>query len=250
MIRKLLSLFNKVIRLPLVKKIDDKREERRRKEVLTLYKEKGYLDAYSEHTDIRVKRNSKEAVGGMWEKVGKHQFDFLVNNGLLPHHRLLDIGCGTLRGGRHFIKYLSAEKYTGIDISTKAIEYSKHFVEREGLSEKEPRLLVSRNKDLRFKEFDGEVFDYLLAQSVFTHLKPEHIEECFRYITRIMNQDSVFFFTFFEGLEFKQTSLKDFQYPFSFFKSIADKYGFNLKDCSEDYKHPRGQHMARSWFPT
>lgn len=238
MSRKLLSLAKKVLKRLLGKSKCDKRIER-------LYKREGYLDAYSEHTNIRVERDPHVAVGGMWEEIGKLQFDFLVNNGLQPHHRLLDIGCGTLRGGRHFIKYLNAGNYSGIDISPEAIEYGKQLVEQEGLSEKQPRLLVSRNKDLRFQEFDGEVFDYLLAQSVFTHLKPEHIEECFQYIGRIMNQDSIFFFTFSaEALEFKQTGLKGFRYPFSFFQSLADEYRFNLKDRSRDYEHPRGQHMA------
>jgi SAM-dependent methyltransferase len=209
-----------------------------------LYNKKGYLDAYSEHTDIRVERDPHSAVGGMWEVTGRLQFDFLVNNGLKPHHRLLDIGCGTLRGGRHFIQYLNPRNYSGIDISPKAIEYGQKLVEQEGLSDKKPRLLVSRNKDLKFKEFDGEVFDYVLAQSVFTHLKPEHVEECFQHIGRIMKQESVFFFTYNEAGEFIQTGLKDFRYPFSFFQSLAEKYGFDLKDRSKDYEHPRGQHMA------
>ena len=56
-------------------------------------------------------------IGGHWEALGKLQFDYLVANGLKPGHRLLDIGCGTLRGGRHFIRYLAPGGYTGIDIS-------------------------------------------------------------------------------------------------------------------------------------
>jgi len=210
-----------------------------------LYKGEDFLDAYREHTDTRVECDPHAAVGGMWEEIGRLQFEFLVNNGLRPDQRLLDIGCGTLRGGRHFIKYMNAGNYSGIDISPKAIEYGKHLVAQEGLSEKQPRLQVSRNKDLRFEEFDGEVFDYLLAQSVFTHLKPEHIEECFEHIGRIMKQDSIFFFTFNrEDREFKQIGLKDFGYPFAFFQRLADEHGFDVRDRSADYSHPRGQHMA------
>ena len=232
-----LSLFNKARKRYLGWLRSDKRIEK-------MYKKEDYLNAYSKHTDYRVERDPYSAVGGMWEEIGKLQFDFLVNNSLQPNHRLLDIGCGTLRGGRHFIKYLKAEKYSGIDISPKTIEYGKQLVKQEGLAEKQPRLLVSNNKDLTFREFDGEIFDYLLAQSVFTHLKPESIYECFQNIGRIMSQDSVFFFTFKEASEFKQTGLKDFCYPFSFFQSLADKYGFNLMDLSGEYKHPRGQRTA------
>lgn len=39
------------------------------------------------------------AVGGMWDEIGKLQFEFMVKQGLKPHHKFLDIGCGSLRGG-------------------------------------------------------------------------------------------------------------------------------------------------------
>ncbi len=235
--RDLSSLAKKVLRRLAGKSRSDRETER-------LYETKSYLDAYSEHTDLRVERDPQAAVGGMWEEIGILQFDFLVDSGLQPHHRLLDIGCGTLRGGRHFIKYLDAGNYTGTDISPKAIEYAKQLVESEDLSDKQPRLLLNRNKDLRFEEFDEEAFDYLLAQSVFTHLKPEHIEECFQHLGRIMHQASIFFFTFNEAAEFEQSDLKGFRYPLSFFRSLADRNGFELRDRSEDYEHPRGQRMA------
>jgi SAM-dependent methyltransferase len=230
-----LSLFNKARKRYLGWLRSDKRIEK-------MYEKEDYLIAYSKHTDYRVERDPYSAVGGMWEEIGELQFEFLVNNSLQPNHKLLDIGCGTLRGGRHFIKYLKAEKYSGIDISPKAIEYGKQLVKQEGLAEKQPRLLVV--VELTFKEFDGEIFDYLLAHSVFTHLKPESIYECFQNIGKIMNQDSVFFFTYKEASEFKQTGLKDFCYAFSFFQSLADKYGFNLMNLSGEFVHPRSQRMA------
>lgn len=211
-----------------------------------LYEEKDYLEAYSEHTNLRVKHNPHKAVGGRWEVMGKLQFDFLVKNGLKPQHRMLDIGCGTLRGGRHSIRYLNPGNYSGIDISSKTIEYGKQLILEEGLSDKHPRTLVSKNKDLSFTEFDGEIFDYLLAQSVFTHLKSQHIEQCFRHIGQIMKPESIFFFTFHKAFKFKQTGLKDFRYPFSFFESLASRYGFRLEDYSNEYKHhPTGQQMVK-----
>lgn len=221
-------------------------QSKHRGRVTDIYEKKDYLAAYSEHTDIRVQRDPHSAVGGLWEEMGKLQFDFLLKQGLQPHHRLLDIGCGTLRGGRHLIKYLNAGNYSGIDISSKAIEYGNQLIEMESLSEKRPRLLVNKNRDLKFVEFNNEVFDFLLAQSVFTHLKPEHIEECFRHIGQIMSSASVFFFTFKKAPELKRSRLKEFSYPWSFFHSLADQHGFDLKDCSEHYKHPRNQRMVRA----
>ena len=213
-----------------------------RMRIRALYAQKDYLEAYSEHTDIRVQQNPHTASGRLWEQIGQLQFRFLVKRGLQPHHTMLDIGCGTLRGGRHFIRYLGRANYTGIDISSEAIKYGKRLVQEEGLLEKHPKLLVSENKNLKFMELDGELFDYLLAHSVFTHLKPEHIEECFKHIGEIMKETSVFFFTFKEANLFRQTGVKGFRYPFTFFETLAEQYGFNLSPA-DDYNHPRNQQM-------
>ncbi len=209
-----------------------------------LHEHKEYLEAYSLNTDRRVEEDPYAGVGGMWDEIGTLQFEFLVKNGLQPYCRMLDIGCGTLRGGRHFIRYLDTGNYSGMDISTRAIEYGKQLVRDEDLASKRPRLLVNENKDLKFEQFEGETFDYLLAQSVFTHLPPEHIEECFRHIGKIMKAESVFFFTF-KGTQFARVGLEDFRYPFSFFQTLADRYGFRLGELSADYMHPRGQRMVK-----
>lgn len=216
-----------------------------RARIKKLYAQKNYLDAYSEHTNIRVKQDPHSAVGGLWEKMGQLQFAFLVKYGLEPHHTMLDIGCGTLRGGNRFIRYLNPGNYTGIDISSEAIEYGKKLVREEGLSNKQPRLILGENKNLKFEEFTGEKFDYLLAQSVFTHLKPEHIEECFKYVGQRMKENSAFFFTFSEANQFTQISRKNFRYPFSFFETLSFQYGFKAENHSNNYNHPASQRMVK-----
>jgi len=70
---------------------------------------------------VKMEENEKpyrwwrEEIGGLWEKIGELQFNFLVKNGLEPKHFLLDIGCGSLRGGIHFIRFLEECHYFGID---------------------------------------------------------------------------------------------------------------------------------------
>ena len=73
-----------------------------------------FMPAYRARTDARVLEDPQAAIGGMWEEIGQLQFDYLRNDGLRPDHSMLDIGCGTLRGGRHFIAWLSPGKYTGL----------------------------------------------------------------------------------------------------------------------------------------
>jgi SAM-dependent methyltransferase len=209
-----------------------------------LYKDNDFLDAYSRHTDLRVQADPQDAIGGMWEEMGKLQIDFLISKGLKPHHTLLDIGCGTLRGGRHLIKYLEPGNYYGIDISKCAIEHARKLVNEENLSSKNPMLIVSESKNLKFSEFEGSTFDFLLAQSVFTHLPPEHIEECFAHIRNVMHDESVFYFTYHSGKTFSQKGSKGFRYPVCFFETLAGQFGFELRDESIAYAHPRGQRMA------
>jgi SAM-dependent methyltransferase len=209
-----------------------------------LYKRSDFLDAYRRHTDLRVQADPQDAVGGMWEEMGKLQIDFLITKGLKSHHKLLDIGCGTLRGGRHIIKYLDSGNYYGIDISKGAIDHARTLVNQENLNSKKPILIVNENMNLKFSEFEGNTFDFLLAQSVFTHLPPEHIEECLAHIREIMHEKSVFYFTYHSGKKYSQKGSKGFRYPFCFFETLAGQFGFKLRDESKAYAHPRGQRMA------
>lgn len=209
--------------------------------ISALYEEIDYLSAYRLHTDIRVEKNPHEAAGGLWETMGLHQFNYLRVNGLQSAHRMLDLGCGTLRGGRHFIAYLDAGHYLGIDISPKAIEYAKTLAETEGLTAKQPKL-----SHTTIDQVQGS-FDVILAQSVFTHLPPAHIERCFGEINRLMTCAGRFFFTFFKADRPDRFTFKDFGYPFSFFADLGERHKLRV-ECRSDYAHPRNQIMAVATF--
>jgi len=214
------------------------------KYVRKLHEKKSYLDAYSEHTNARIAEEPHKAIGGSWEEMGRLQFNFLIKKGLKPEHKMLDIGCGTLRGGRKFIKYLNQGNYFGVDMADKTIEYGKQLIQKEGLSKKNPYLVVNEEKNLKLNEFRGKVFDFILAQSVITHLPPEPIEELFENIGKVMDKNSVFYFTYFQGKRYRHFSIEDFEYPFSHFEALADEYGFIVKDCSSEYPHLIGQKMV------
>ena len=92
--------------------------------------------------DIRQNKH-RDLIGGKWSKIGRLQFDFLLEHGLQPQHKLLDIGCGCLRGGIHFINYLEANNYYGLDINESLIKAAWHEVKLAQLAAKNPQLLVS-----------------------------------------------------------------------------------------------------------
>jgi SAM-dependent methyltransferase len=211
--------------------------------VQELYATRPYLEAYAEHTNRRAAADPHDAAGGLWDELGPLQLHYLVINGLRAQHSLLDIGCGPLRGGRHFIRYLAPGHYTGFDLSANALQAARDLIAAERLSAKQPRLVLNVGMDLRFAPFAGEQFDFLLAHAVFTQLMPEHIEECFAHIGALMRADSVFFFSFREAAQPRRFSFKDFAYPFGFFASLAARNGFAIV-LRNDYYHPRRQAMA------
>jgi SAM-dependent methyltransferase len=212
-------------------------------DIAALYLALPYLDAYRRHTDLRVADDPQEAVGGRWDEIGQLQFNYLVSNGLGPSQRMLDIGCGTLRGGRHFIRYLDRGCYTGVDISSAAIAAARQLVAAENLVEKAPTLLHNPDPAQWFGTPEEAIYEVLLAQSVFTHLDVPHIEACFGRLGSIMSPGARFFFTFKEGLESQRRHLKDYLHPFGLFSALARELGFDI-DKRADYAHPTGQAMA------
>jgi cyclopropane fatty-acyl-phospholipid synthase-like methyltransferase len=204
-----------------------------------------HLAEYARHTDRRVELDPKAAIGGMWDEIGQLQIDFLKNEGLLPEHRLLDIGCGTLRGGRHFIGYLDAGRYTGTELSAKAVEAARSLIEREELTGKGATIIHVADGRLTFEGLSGP-YTYIFAQSVFTHLAERHIEQCFANLPNIMDDRSLFYFTFNDATEPTRSSFKNFAYPFGFLSAIAEAHGLTVEDFSERYPHPGGQRMAQA----
>jgi SAM-dependent methyltransferase len=134
------------------------------------------------------------AVGGMWEEIGQLQFDFLVGQGLTPEHYLLDMGCGSLRGGVHFVKYLEPGHYFGIDRNPKLLAAGESELERAGVMGKRPTLEARSD----FVATDlGQSFDFALAQSLFTHLPFNTIVRCIAEVGRALSPGGRFFATFF-----------------------------------------------------
>ncbi|MGE0212702.1 MAG: class I SAM-dependent methyltransferase [Parvibaculaceae bacterium] len=215
----------------------------RAKRIHDLYVEKDYLDAYSAHTDLKVE---KDPHGPEWDEMGQHQLKFLVSEGLRPEHTLFDIGCGTLRAGRFFIEYLDAGHYTGTDISPKAIAFCRKYVETNGLSAKSPSLFVNEEKRLLFNQVSGRTFDFILAQSVFSHLPDVLIAECFANVRKIMHDRSRFYCTYVRDTDKKQIGIKSFSFPESFFSNLCAENNLQMKDLSKEYPH-RNQTMLCVW---
>ena len=125
-------------------------------------------------------------VGGLWEELGKLQFDYLVSQGLKPQMTFLDIGCGCLRGGVHFINFLEPGHYYGLDLSQALLDvgYDQELAQA-GLQDKLPKenLLCTD----RFELPDSiQKVDMAIALSVFTHLPLNSLKLCLLNMTNVV----------------------------------------------------------------
>lgn len=210
---------------------------------LRLKYRKNYHAYYAKLMNARTPADPKNAVGGMWDEMGKLQFDYLVKHGLQPGHKFLDFGCGALRGGLHYIKYLNAGDYDGIDISEQILKEGRKFLKEAHLEHKNPTLhLVS---DLSFNCVNGKKFDYIIAQSVLSHMPLREIETSFVNIKKVMKPTTIYFATFHDGGD--KTFVKDFQdfyFPFADLQNAGKRSALKI-ELMNDYPHPRNQRMMK-----
>lgn len=202
--------------------------------------------------------NHRAMIGGMWDEIGKLQFDYLKNDGLAPSDRLLDVGCGCLRGGIHFVEYLEVGNYFGIDISEDLLNAGYELeIARLNLQHKLPRENLRTTGDFDATPF-GMEFDAVLALSVFTHLPINHIRLCLARLEPSVRPGGNFFATV-----FNITGDGDWTKPAAhtpggitthpdrdpYHYTSADLefccHGLNWRlDRLEEWDHPRDQWMA------
>lgn len=111
----------------------------------------------------------------IFEPMGRHQFIKLIEEGLLPESKVLDIGCGCLRGGYWLINFLRPGNYYGIEPTKPHLEVGLDVLfDNEILEEKKPNF--SHNADFDLTVFD-ERFDFLIARSIWSHASLEQIDK-------------------------------------------------------------------------
>ena len=192
-------------------------------------------------------------VGGLWEEIGQLQFEFLKAQGLLPEHKLVDMGCGAMRGGIYFVNYLNKGNYFGLDINESLINAGKLELDAIGLLHKSPSLLVNDKFELSLFKTK---FDFAIALSVFTHLFMNNIIRCLAEVNRILNPGGKFYATFFQSPNSASlnpifhspggiTTYYDhdpFHYSLVEMQNLAAMANLEAKPVN-DWSHPRDQKM-------
>lgn len=135
----------------------------------------------------------------IYDMVAALQFNLLTSLGMRDYHSLLDIGAGSLRGGRLFITYLQVGQYFGIEPNEWLVKDGiRNEIGQDMIRLKRPRF--SYDDNFSATVFDRK-FDFLLAQSIFSHASPMQIARCLSEARKVMKPTSIFAATFLQADE-------------------------------------------------
>jgi SAM-dependent methyltransferase len=132
------------------------------------------------------------AAGNQWLRY------FIETCKLQPDERVLDFGCGLGRVAIPLSRYLAGEgSYEGLDVAEEAIRWCQDSI-------------TSRYPNFRFQHVDlyngtynpagrmrpsdytfpyrDEAFDFVVLTSVFTHMFPDDMAQCFSEIRRVLKK--------------------------------------------------------------
>lgn len=201
-------------------------------------------------------KKHRELIGGRWDEIGMLQFKYMIAKGLLPTDKLADIGCGSLRGGVHFIKYLNPHNYYGFDLNRSIIDAGlRHEIEPLGLTHKVAESHMFAAEGFAFPAHWQNI-NHAIALSLFTHLTLNTIMQCLSHLHTILAPSARVHATFFlvdasnQWTPAQQADgiithpVKDpYHYTYEDMLYAAEKCGFSLKKI-EAFNHPRNQRMA------
>ncbi|HEX3410053.1 MAG TPA: class I SAM-dependent methyltransferase [Candidatus Binataceae bacterium] len=176
-----------------------------------------------------------------YETMGRSQFDLLRSWGLREDHYLLDIGCGSLNGGRFAIRFLAPGHYFGIEPEQWLLDEGiKHELGPGVFEAKHPHFSNDRGFNL---SLFGRQFDFLVAHSILTHTSQAQMRQLFSEAAKVMAPHSIFLATYLEGES--DYAGADWVYPgVSFYTydtmvSLARAHGL---DCAvANWPHPGRQ---------
>ena len=110
-----------------------------------------------------------------FEKTGRDEIEALIRNGLNPWDKFLDIGCGAFCGGYWVMHFLDIGLYHGIEPNIPMFEGGlSHILEPNLVELKKP--FFDHNDQYDFSVFNT-TFDYMFAQSIWTHAGKKDIEK-------------------------------------------------------------------------
>lgn len=152
----------------------------------------------------------------LWIMKRNWQIKFLLSQGLLPHHELLDLGCGPLRGGIPIIEYLDISNYHGLDYQRTAIVAAKIELRDNGLEWKHPKLNTLQ------LAMPWMQFDFIWIFSVMMHVYDDDIDTFFNFVRNSLKPDGVAF----ANVNYRKSNEQDFMTKWGEFPVLWRSFDF------------------------
>lgn len=200
-------------------------------------------EPYTSDDATKLKRHALVGPAHLWQSKRDSQIRFLRSVGLKPHHYLLDLGCGTLRGGIPLIAYLEEAHYFGFDVRENVIHEARKELRECNLGQKSPTLCF-HDSVLKFRP--DQKFQYAWAYSVLIHLVDEVLDDVMETLSSLLATDGRFYANVLLGPSNKAEELTDLVQrnkgtgscrefplvirPIEFYKETALQHGLALEN--------------------
>ena len=174
-----------------------------------------------------------------YDLVSSMVFNLLTCLGLRQDHKVLDIGCGSLRVGRLLIPYLNAGNYFGVEPNSWLVDDGiKNETGRDQIEIKRPTFSFHDS----LEEFKTPLkLDFAIAQSIFSHCGKDLIEAWLSQVSFHLKNNGALIATFliddsdFEGSGWVYPECVKFN-PETI-AEIASSFDFDFTLL--DWSHPR-----------
>lgn len=185
---------------------------------------------------------------GDFKLQGQRLLNLLINQGeLMPHNRVLDVGCGIGRLAVPLTKYLSNEgSYEGFDIVKSGIDWCNSRINKTFPNFK--FIHIDLKNDLYNLKTSNEAknfvfpynecdFDLVFLFSVFSHMIPADVDNYLKQIHRVLKDGAICIATFFilndeSNILMKENDGLQFKHDMETY-ALLDK---NVKEANVAYK--------------
>jgi len=173
-----------------------------------------------------------------YDVVAAMVFNLLTCLGLRQQHRLIDIGCGSLRVGRLLIPYLNPGNYVGVEPNEWLVkEGIDNEVGQDLLRIKSPTLIIDTSLERLPKEVRA---NFAFAQSIFSHCGMDLMRGWLKDVADHLTDDGIFLATFCPGPDDFQGNgwvyPKSVTYDPRTMYRVAQEFGFSWGML--DWAHP------------
>jgi SAM-dependent methyltransferase len=197
-----------------------------------------------------ARRHSAVGPPRLWKIQRDFQIQFLQRVGLKPQHYLLDIGCGTLRGGVPIIAYLEKGHYFGIEARAEVLDEARKELQRSNLVNKEPTLMTAG--DIASLNLQKK-FDYIWSFAVLPHMTDEILRDAISFVRHHLGDDGGFYATVNIGSgpdRSWQSGFPSVSRSLEFYEEVCSRSGLRIEDLGPltDVGHPlpkTGQQLAK-----